>query len=224
VSTAETLGKLAAAVVAFDDTLATKLAQEAVEQGVDPLEIVEAGLSVGMKTVGDRFATGDMFLPELMLAAQAFQAAIRVVDPVIQAQGRVRQKVGKILIGTVEGDIHDLGKNIVGILAGVSGFQVVDVGFNVKAATFVGKVQELKPDILGLSSMLTSTRSRMRDVIEALKRAGLRDQVKVIVGGAVVSEQFVQEIGADAYGANAEDGVKKMRAFLEGSSRLGGAT
>jgi len=180
--------------------------KQALENGFSPLQIIEE-LTKGIRIVGDLFEKNQIFLTDLMLAAEAMKIAISVVEPAVKAEEK-REFLGKVLIGTVEGDIHDIGKNIVATLLSVNGFEVIDLGVDVPTNKFVQKVREIKPDILALSALLTVTMPKMKEVIDALKREGLRDKVKIMVGGAPVTEEWAKEIGADAYGANATEAVR----------------
>ena len=200
----------------FDEELSRSLAEKAVEMGVDPVEALEEGLAKALREVGDRFGRGDAFITELIAAAQAMEAGAGVLNEEIARRGASRKAVGRFLIGTVEGDIHSIGKNIVATMLSAAGFEVVDIGVDVKTEDFIEKVRELKPDILGLSALMTTTMVKQRDVIEALRDAGLRDGVKVIVGGAPVTEDWVGEIGADACGLDAGSAVKTALGLMGG--------
>jgi corrinoid protein of di/trimethylamine methyltransferase len=181
---------------------------KAVEAGIDPVVALEEGLAKALKEVGDRFGRGDAFITELIAAAQAMEAGADVLNEEITKRGVSRKAVGRFLIGTVEGDIHSIGKNIVKTMLTSAGFEVFDLGEDVPAGVFVEKVREVSPDILGLSALMTTTMVKQREVIEALEEAGLRDGVKVIVGGSPVTDDWVEEIGADACGLDAGSAVK----------------
>jgi corrinoid protein of di/trimethylamine methyltransferase len=202
------LERLKSAVVNLDIDEAKRVAEAALEAGVKPLDAIEKGLAKGIRVVGDRFEKGEAFLAELVVAAEAMKVAMSVFEPVIR-RGKYRKAIkGKVVIGTVEGDIHDIGKNIVGAILSVFGFEVYDLGVNVPSEKFVEKVGEIKADIVGMSALLTTTMPKMKEIVEALEKANLRDKVKVIVGGAPVSEEWAEEIGADAYAADAMEAVK----------------
>jgi len=202
------LERLKNAVVNLDIDEAKKVAEAALEAGVKPLDAIEKGLAKGIRIVGDRFEKGEAFLAELVVAAEAMKSAMSVFEPAIR-RGRYKKAAkGKVVIGTVEGDIHDVGKDIVGTILSVYGFEVYDLGVNVSSEKFVEKVGEIKADIVGMSALLTTTMPEMKEVIEALEKANLRDKVKVMVGGAPVSEEWAEEIGADAYAADAMEAVK----------------
>jgi corrinoid protein of di/trimethylamine methyltransferase len=205
---ADLLEEMGEAVQNFDDELARTLALKAVEAGIDPVVALEEGLAKALKEVGDRFGRGDAFITELIAAAQAMEAGADVLNEEITKRGVSRKAVGRFLIGTVEGDIHSIGKNIVKTMLTSAGFEVFDLGEDVPAGVFVEKVREVGPDILGLSALMTTTMIKQREIIEALKEAGLRDGVKVIVGGSPVTDDWVDEIGADACGLDAGSAVK----------------
>ncbi|MHB0886109.1 MAG: cobalamin-dependent protein [Bacillota bacterium] len=186
----------------IDDSEGTT--KEALAQGVEPLDIVEKGLVLGIEEAGARFARGDYFLPELVASAEAMQAAMAVLDPLLRAKQEARKTLGHVLLGTVEGDIHTIGKNIVGALLQAAGFVVTDLGANVAVGTFVAKAKELKPNIIGMSALLTTTMVKQQQTIEALTKEGLRSGLKVMIGGAPVTGDWAKKIGADAF---AEDAV-----------------
>lgn len=204
----ELLKRMEEAVKDYDEEEARRLAEEAVRMGLDPVEALEQGLAKGLREVGERFGRGEAFITELIAAAQAMEAGAEILNREIERRGAAREAVGRFLIGTVEGDIHSIGKNIVATMLKAAGFEVIDIGVDVPTQTFVEKVRELKPDILGLSALMTTTMMKQKEVIEALKEAGLRDQVKVIIGGAPVTEEWAREIGADAVGLDAASAVE----------------
>ena len=187
---------------------------KALEMGLDPLEIIEEGLTRGIKEVGDRFRIGEYFLYDLAIGGEAMMAGMEILEPIMLIQKKKMKRLGRVLIGTVAGDVHDIGKNIVGIMLTAHGFEVIDLGTDVKDEVFISKIKELKPDILGLSALLTHTMQKQRDVINALKKSGFRDKVKVMVGGGAVNEEWAQEIGADAYGVDALETVSKAKKLL----------
>ncbi len=176
---------------------ARRLAQQAVAQGLDPLAAINQGFIPGVNYVGEQFSRGEMFLPDLVLAGEAMKAAIAVLEPEMARRGAQRQTLGKVVIGTIEGDIHDIGKTLVATMLAASGFQVYDLGVDVPIARFVEKAREVEADIVGLSALLTTTMARQADAIVALTEAGLRPRVKVMVGGAPVTASWAAEIGAD---------------------------
>lgn len=213
----EFLNKLMNAVLNYDPEAAVKAAEEALQKGVDPVEAVEEGLAKGVRIVGERFGAGEAFLTELVIAAEAMKQALKVLEPAILKSAREKKTLGKVLIGTVEGDIHDIGKNIVSTLLMVAGFEVIDIGVDVPAQKFVEKVKEAKPEIVGLSALMTTTMAKMADVIEALKREGLREKVKVIIGGAPTSKKWAEKIGADGYGGDAMEAVEIAKKLVKAS-------
>ena len=182
---------------------AERLAKQAIEQGIDPLDAINQGFVVGVNHVGDGFASGEMFLPDLVIAGEVMKVAVSVLEPEMAKRGTERQMLGQVVMGTVEGDIHDIGKTLVATMLSASGFAVHDLGVDVPINTFVEKVREVNADVIGLSALLTTTMVTQRSVIEALEEAGLRSQVKVMVGGAPVTRSWAEEIGADSYSEDA---------------------
>jgi len=189
-----------------------ELSQQALDQGASPRDIIDKGLLAGMDVVGKRFKAGDMFIPEVLLCARCMHGAMDILKPLLSEADAAG--VGIYLIGTVEGDLHDIGKNLVSMMLQGAGFEVIDVGTNITPQQFVDAVTEHKPTILGLSALLTTTMPKMEETINALKEAGLRDQVKIMAGGAPVTQAFVEEIGADAYGANAASATEKAKELM----------
>ena len=194
------------------DTRIQEHVQELLDQGVSAQDILNLGLLSAMEAIGQEFKAGQLFVPEVLLAARAMNAALAVLEPRLSSSGRRAR--GKVLIGTVYGDLHDIGKNMVAIMLRGVGFEVIDAGINVRAADFVKKVAELKPDILGLSALLTTTMPQMKMVIEGLAKAGLGDRVKVMVGGAPVSPTYARQIGAAGYAADAGEAVEVAKKLL----------
>ena len=186
-----------------------KLTQEALDQGISPEVILSDALVAGMDVVGEKFRRDELFMPEVLIAAKAMQAAMAVLRPRLIETGA--KTAGTIVIGTIQGDLHDIGKNLVGMLFEGAGYQVIDLGVDVAPARFVEAVRTDKPDFVGLSALLTTTMPRMREVVESLVEAGLRDSVKVMVGGAPVTEKFARDIGADGYSPDAASAVEKAR-------------
>jgi corrinoid protein of di/trimethylamine methyltransferase len=182
---------------------AERLARQAIEQGVDPLDAINQGFVIGVNHVGEEYAAGEMFLPDLVLAGEAMKAAVAVLEPEMQRRGTKRQMLGTVVIGTVEGDIHDIGKTLVATMLSASGFQVYDMGVDVPIQTFLDKARETSADVVGLSALLTTTMVKQKGVIEALEEAGLRPQIKVMVGGAPVTRTWAEEIGADGFSEDA---------------------
>ena len=195
------LSPLSGAIEKGDREKAVQLTTEALSAGANPQDIIIHGLQSGMGVVGEKFSSGEYFLPDMLMAARAMKAALEVLKPSLEKTGI--PTIGKVVIGTVEGDMHDIGKNVVATFLSGSGFEVFDLGLNVPEKKFVDEVREKKPNILGLSALLTTTMPVMGRVIKALDVAGLRSSVKVIVGGAPVTQDYANFIGADAY---AQDG------------------
>ncbi len=207
------LERLKEAVLNYDIELAVEVSKEVVSTGFDPLKAIEQGLGEGLRVVGEKFEAGEIFLPMLMMAAQAMKESLAILEPAL-AKGVSRKVLGKVIIGTVEGDIHDIGKSIVAAMLTASGFEVYDLGCDTPTSKFVEKAEEVKPDIIGMSALLTTTMTKMADVISALEKAGLRGRVKVIVGGAPVSTAWAQKVGADAYAEDAIAAVDTAKKLL----------
>jgi 5-methyltetrahydrofolate--homocysteine methyltransferase len=187
------------------------IVQGSLDAGEEPMACLEA-MMAGLEETGKRFEAGDYFVPELLMAADTFKAGMEVLAP--RMAGTTRQYAGVVVLGTVQGDVHDIGKNLVGFLLESSGFRLIDLGVDVSPESFVQAVKEHSADVLAMSALLTTTMLGMRDILEAIEEAGLRDQVKVIVGGAPVSQRFAEDIGADAYAATAPQGVGIIKAWL----------
>ena len=195
------LERICDGVITGDDVGVTELTRRAVDEGVAPVEIINSGLIKGMNVVGQRFKAGEMYVPEVMVAARAMKAGMELVRPLI-VEGDI-PSAGKVVLGTVAGDLHDIGKNLVGMMMESGGMTVVNMGVDISADKFAGAVREHKPDVLAMSALLTTTMLAMKDTIELLKEEGLRDSVKVIVGGAPVTADFANEIGADGWAPDA---------------------
>jgi 5-methyltetrahydrofolate--homocysteine methyltransferase len=189
-----------------------ELVQKALDQGLSPSEVLNGGLVAGMDEVGKGFKAGELFVPEVLIAARAMHAGMDVLRPLL-AESDV-PSAGKFVIGTVKGDLHDIGKNLVKMMVEGGGFQVVDLGVDVAPDAFVKAVREHQPNIVGMSALLTTTMTSMKDVIEALQEAGLRQSVKVIIGGAPVTDAYAKEIGADGYAPDAATAVDVARAMV----------
>jgi corrinoid protein of di/trimethylamine methyltransferase len=202
------------AVVDGDADAAEAAAKAAIEAGIPPLAAIDEGFMPGMQEVGAGFAAGDLFLPDMMLAARAMQRALGVLEPELKKAAIERTVAGRVVIGTVAGDIHEIGKNLVGMLLSTSGFEVHDLGVNVAPERFVEAAREHDADIVGLSALLTTTMTGQRTVIEALTAAGLRPPVKVMVGGAPVTGQWATDIGADGYSEDAMGAVELAKRLV----------
>jgi len=198
--------KLAQAIIDGEPEDAEALAQQALEQGIDPLECINQGLVKGIQKVGELFANGDYFLPELIIGADAMKAALDVLEPSL-LEGQKREVVGKVVLGTVKGDLHEIGKTLVGTMLTANGFKVKDIGVDKEPQEFIAAIKEMDADIVGASALLTTTMLQQKKLIDAIEEAGLRDKVKVMIGGAPVTESFAKEIGADGY---AEDAISAV--------------
>lgn len=203
---AEMYEKLAQSVIEGEPDDAEELAKQALDQGLDPLTCVNEGLTKGIQQVGALFASGEYFLPELIIGAEAMKRALAVLEPAM-AGDQSREVVGTVVIGTVEGDMHEIGKTLVGTMLIANGFKVIDLGVDLSADKFVAAVKENNADIVGASALLTTTMLQQKKIIEALAAEGLSDKVKVMVGGAPVTESYALEIGADGY---AEDAISAV--------------
>jgi corrinoid protein of di/trimethylamine methyltransferase len=210
----EILENLANAIVVGDDSKARENVQAALDAQLDPLVAVEQGLSIGMTAVGERFESGEAFLPELLMAAETFNAAMEIMQPTLDAQKSVRKMSGKIVIGSVKGDVHNIGKDIVSTVMGIHGYEVIDLGVDVPSLTFIEEAKKVKADVIGLSAIMTTTMPYQREVIEVLKERGLRDKYIVIIGGGSVTQTWADEIGADACGKSAIDAVGKLNKLM----------
>lgn len=211
--TDQTLADLAKAVKEFDGDAAEALASQALEAGTGPKDVLDA-LTDAIRDVGDAFGAGELFLPELVSAAEATQQAMPVVEAAFKASGGSRTSAGKVIAGTVAGDIHNIGKTIFCTLLTADGFEVIDLGIDVPVAKFVETVKEVQPDVVAMSALLTITAQEQKRVIAALEEAGLRDGLKIIVGGGAISQPFADSIGADGYSPTAPGGVTLTRELL----------
>ncbi len=201
---------LARAIDEGDREQAVALAKQALDDGINASEIISRGLQAGMAVVGDKYSSGEYFLPDMLMAARAMKTALEEIKPALGKTGI--PTIGRVVIGTVAGDMHDVGKNVVATFLGGSGFEVFDLGLNVADQAFIDEVRARKADILGLSALLTTTMPLMGRIIQLLDEAGMRSSVKVIVGGAPVTQVYADYIGADAY---AHDGGKAIRVCRE---------
>ena len=199
-------------IINFDKGKAVEITRQAIAEGINPIDLMNQGFIPGINEVGDRFGCGQLFLPELIQAADVMKAVTDILTEAFPGEGE--KKKGKIVIGTVEGDIHDIGKGIVVSLLMAHGFTVYDLGRDVKTETFIQKAVEVDADIIGTSALLTTTMIGQKKLEEELKKAGLRSSFKTIVGGAPVTQRWAKKIGADAYAEDAQDGVKKAKELL----------
>lgn len=201
----EIFSKIREGFLSFDFEETKELVKDALERGVDPVEIIEKSLRPAMEIVGEKFEQGEFFLSELVVAGDLFK---EIMDELISPRLKKEEKeLGTVVIGTVRGDLHDIGKNIVATMLRVAGFKVIDLGVDVSPKAFLEAVKKYKPDIVGMSALLTTTMIEMENVIKELEKAGVRKDVKIIVGGAAVTEDFAKKIGADAYGKDAVEAV-----------------
>lgn len=201
------------AIADMNEEEAIELVKQMLDAGEDPQGILDAA-SQAMTIVGQRFDEKEYFLPELIIAGELMKAIGDLVKPKLMAQATETNKAGKVLIGTVAGDIHDIGKDVVSFMLDVNGFEVVDLGVDVPASAFVSKIQEVKPDIVGMSGFLTMAYDQMKRTVEAISEAGLRDSVKIMIGGAIMDESAAKYAGADAYGADAASAVKLAKSWV----------
>lgn len=210
----EVLAKLKTCIEELDEDLGTEAAKEAVELGLDPIEAISKGLGAGMQTQSDLFDEGEVFVPQLVVAADIFENAVGIITADLSEEARSATSMGKVLICTVESDIHDIGKNIVKTMLSASGFEVIDLGRDVSSAEVVAKAEELKVDIIAGAALMTTTMPAQRDIINLLKEDGVRDQYKCMFGGAPVSPEWVKSIGADAYAENAAEAIDQAKRLM----------
>ncbi|MBE3123687.1 MAG: corrinoid protein [Planctomycetes bacterium] len=208
----DVLSKIASTLYAGEADEVAGLIRRALDRGMEPGIVLQDGLLAGMDRVGADFKAGDLFVPEVLLAARAMQAGMSVLRPLLAKSGV--PTAGKYIIGTVKGDLHDIGKNLVKMMVEGVGFEVVDLGTDVSPERFVAAVMEHQPELVGLSAMLTTTMTSMKTTVDALQEAGLRSSVKVMVGGASVTEAFARQIGADAYAPDAASAVDVARSLV----------
>lgn len=208
------LEKLVEAVQQGEKEEAAAAAEKALEEGNDVQTIIRA-LTEGMREIGDQFARMEIFLPEMMKAAQAMKATMATIEPALREAGTEQEKKGTIVIGTVEGDMHEIGKDIVITMLDVHGFEVHDLGINVNALDFVHKAEEVDADVIGASALMTTTMPAQKDIIEILKAKGVRDKYHVILGGAPVTPEWVEECGADSWGENAAVSIQVLERVME---------
>jgi len=206
---------LANAVINGEEEKVVELVRIAIEEKCNLLKAIDDGLVKGIQILGKRFGEGEVFLPELVMGANAMKAGNSLLNTEIIKTGLERKILGKVVIGTVKGDIHDIGKTLVGTMLSVNGFEVIDLGVDNTAKQFMEVVRKEKADIVGLSSLLTTTMTYMSEVIKNFEKAGTRDKVKIMIGGAPVSEEFAKQIGADGYGYNAQQAVEVAKQLMK---------
>ncbi len=208
----EILEEIATAVIEGDLGAIADLTEDALDEDLSAQEILDNGLMVGMDHVGVEFKAGNMFVPEVLRSAKTMQESMLIIKPLLVESGS--EMVGKVLLGTVKGDLHDIGKNLVGMMCEGAGFEVKDIGKDIEADGFIEAIKDFNPDIVGMSALLTTTMRAMENTIKALEEAGLRDQVKVMVGGAPVTQAFAEQIGADGYASNAASAAELAKQFV----------
>jgi corrinoid protein of di/trimethylamine methyltransferase len=213
-SKAEVVENLRKAVLDLDADRVRAVAEEAVRLGIDPIEAIDDGLAKGVRAIGDKFAAGEAFLTELVMAGEAMKAGVEVLRPVILQRKLQRKSTGIVVIGTVRGDIHDIGKNIVAVMLESAGFEVNDLGVDVPPEKFLDKTRESKAQIVAMSALLTVSTPEQKNTVQVIERAGIRKNVKVAVGGAAVTPEWAHEIGAEGYSDNAVDAVELFKKLV----------
>jgi 5-methyltetrahydrofolate--homocysteine methyltransferase len=208
----EVLANISTAVIEGTMADIKDMTQQALDEGLSAKEVLDGGLMKGMDYVGQQFKKGDMFVPEVLLSARVMQGAMDILKPKLVEAGA--KMAGTVVVGTVQGDLHDIGKNLVVMMLEGAGFEIIDLGNNVSPQTFVDAVKENKPEIVGMSALLTTTMRAMGHTINALKEAGVRGEVKIMIGGAPVTSEFAEQIGADAYCSNAPAGVDTAKKWV----------
>ncbi len=211
------LEEISMSLVRGDAGAVERLTREALEEGIPPRLILEEGLIAGMTIVGVKFRNNEIYFPEVLVSARAMKAGMTPLEPILKACGI--EPIGKCVLGTVRGDVHDIGKNLVGIMFKGSGFEVIDLGVNVSLEKFMAAIRAHRPDILGMSALLTTTMVQMRINMEGFRAAGLLNGMKVMVGGAPVNRKFADEIGAHAYGKDAADAAERAVGWIRGSRK-----
>ena len=217
----EVYSAMARSVREGDGDEAERLALDAITAGIAPLDAINLGFVPGVEEIGDQFSCGEAFLPQLVMAGEAMKKALDTLEPVMMAKGQSRSQLGTVILGTIAGDIHDIGKTLVGTMLTVAGFKVIDLGVDVPVMTLVETAREAKADIIGVSALLTTTMANQRDVIEALEDLGLRPEIKVMVGGAPVTREWSEQIGADGYSQDAVGAVTLARRLVGAGVRAG---
>jgi corrinoid protein of di/trimethylamine methyltransferase len=211
----EILETLAQAVVAYDKDKAIGAAKDALKEGIDPIKALEEGLGKGIREVGEKFHRMEVFLPHLVMAAEAMQAASEVLTSALPKEQAERAVAGVVVLGTVKGDIHDIGKSLVATMLSAAGFKVIDVGVDVPVFDMIKKAEDANADIIAMSALMTTTVAEQKDMIEELKRRGKRQKFKVMVGGGATSKEWADEIGADGYGRDMKEAVETAKKLVE---------
>ncbi|MDJ0986543.1 MAG: corrinoid protein [Desulfobacterales bacterium] len=208
----ELLGKMAESLIAGNIDDVVNMTKEALDAGTAPADILDQGLLAGMDVVGQRFKAEEMFIPEVLRCAKCMHGAMEILRPLLAETGA--ESIGTLIIGTVKGDLHDIGKNLVGMMFEGAGFNVVDLGIDKEPQVFVDAIKEHDARLIGMSALLTTTMPKMGETINAIKEAGVRDQVKILIGGAPITAAFAEEIGADGYASNAASAVEKGKELI----------
>lgn len=207
--------QMAQSIIDGDSDLSIELAKKSIELNMHPLETITNGFVVGVNYIGDQFGAGEAFLPELVMAGEAMKAAVAILEPELLKLGEAREIMGRVVLATVEGDIHEIGKTLVGTMLSASGFEVTDLGVDQPADKIISKALEIDAHIIGMSALLTTTMVRQREVIEELDKEGLRPRIKVMVGGAPITRDWVQKIKADGYSEDAVGAVKIAKELVD---------
>lgn len=210
----EFLAQISQSLVDGDPDATFALTQQGLASGIEPMKIIREGLMHGMNIVGENFASGEYFLPDLIIAAEGMKRAMDLLEPELSARQQTLESPGTVVIGTVKGDIHEIGKSLVATMLSANGFKVFDLGVDVPIPTFIAKIKETNANMLGLSALLTTTMTMQREIIKALAAEGVREQVKVIVGGAPVTKSWAEEIGADGYAEDAMGAVHLAKRLM----------
>jgi 5-methyltetrahydrofolate--homocysteine methyltransferase len=210
----ELLSKLKRAVIDGDTETVAKMCNDVIKAGIDPLEAIEKALVAAIRELGDKWIRGEAFIADLVAAADAMKVGLAILKEDLIKKGKTMKYVGRAVIGTVEGDIHDIGKTIVATLWETAGFEVIDLGVDVSPQKFVEAIKQYNPDIVGMSALMTTTMIKQKETIEAIKAAGLRDKVKIVVGGAPTTEEWAREIGADGWAPDAISAVELVKKLL----------
>ncbi len=208
------IAKAKESITEFDEEMAEEAARESLAANMDPVELIEKGFTAGMEEVGAQFEQGTLFLPHVLAAAEAMSVGMEVIKPEMERRKSETKSLGSVVIGTIEGDIHSIGKDIVASMLNIAGFKVVDLGRDVAVSAFIEKAKEIKPTVVASSALMTTTMVTQIQIEEQLKEAGIRDQIKTMVGGAPVTQDWADQIGADIYGENATDVVNKIKALV----------
>lgn len=205
---------MAQSIIEGDSDISVELAKKSIEMNVPPLDAITKGFVIGVNYIGDQFGAGEAFLPELVMAGEAMKAAVATLEPELLKLGEARETMGRVVLATVEGDIHEIGKTLVGTMLSASGFEVTDLGVDQPADKIIGKALEINASIIGMSALLTTTMVRQREVIEEMDKEGLRPQIKVMVGGAPITRDWATKIKADGYSEDAVGAVKLAKELV----------